>query len=89
MMARKSRFDKRRERPVAKNCPFCAGKNLPAGRQAEPDYKDVGVLHKYLTERGKLLGRARTGVCAKHQRAITVAVKRARHVALLPFVVRA
>jgi small subunit ribosomal protein S18 len=78
----KRRFDKRRERPVAKNCPFCANKS-------EPDYKEVSVLGKYVTERGKLLGRARTGVCAKHQRAITVAVKRARHVALLPFVVRA
>lgn len=78
----KRRFDKRRERPVAKNCPFCGGKT-------NPDYKDAGVLNKYITERGKLLGRARTGVCAKHQRAITVAVKRARLVALLPFVVRA
>lgn len=78
----KRRFDKRHERPVAKNCPFCAN-------NTEPDYKQVDVLSKYVTERGKLLGRARTGVCAKHQRAITVAVKRARHVALLPFVVRA
>ena len=78
----KRRFDKRRERPVAKNCPFCANKN-------EPDYKDVGVLQKYNTERGKLLGRARTGVCAKHQRAITSEVKRARLLALLPFIVRA
>lgn len=78
----KRRFDKRRERPVAKNCPFCANKT-------EPDYKDVGTLTKYITERGKILGRARTGVCAKHQRAITMGIKRARHVALLPFVVRA
>ncbi len=78
----KKKFDKRRERPVAKNCPFCAGKTAP-------DYKDVGGLNKYVTERGKILGRARTGVCATHQRAITIAVKRARHVGLLPFVVRA
>lgn len=78
----KRRFDKRRERPVAKNCPFCANKTVP-------DYKEVGVLGKYVTERAKILGRARTGVCAKHQRAITIAVKHARHVALLPFVVRA
>lgn len=78
----KRRFDKRRERPVAKNCPFCANKT-------EPDYKDIGVLGRYVTERGKLLGRARTGVCAKHQRAITVAVKRARYVAFLPYIVRA
>lgn len=78
----KKRFDKRRERPVAKNCPFCANKT-------EPDYKEVGVLIKYTTERGKILGRARTGLCAKHQRAITIAVKHARHVALMPYVVRA
>jgi small subunit ribosomal protein S18 len=85
----KRRFDKRRERPVAKNCPFCGSKNLPAGRQANPDYKDPGVLNKYITERGKLLSRARTGLCAKHQRWMTTAVKRARLVALLPFIVRA
>lgn len=76
------RFDKRRERPVAKNCPFCTNKT-------EPDYKDVGTLTKYTTERGKILGRARTGLCAKHQRAITIAVKYARHVAFMPYVVRA
>lgn len=80
-MKRNNRFNKK-ERPVAKNCPFCATKT-------EPNYKDIGVLGKYVTERGKLLGRARTGVCAKHQRAITVCVKHARHVALLPFVVTA
>jgi small subunit ribosomal protein S18 len=55
----------------------------------EPDYKDITLLSKYLTERGKILGRARTGVCSKHQRAIEQAIKYARHVALLPFIVRA
>jgi len=80
MMKRK--FDKRRERPVAKNCPFCAAKT-------EPDYKDIGALNKYVTERGKILSRARTGLCAKHQRAITVETKRARFVALMPYVARA
>ncbi len=78
----KRKFDKRRERPVARNCPFCANKS-------QPDYKDVGALSKYITERGKLVSRARTGLCARHQRAVTAAVKRARHVALLPFVLRA
>jgi small subunit ribosomal protein S18 len=78
----KRRFDKRRERPVAKNCPFCANKT-------EPNYKDTGALNKYITERGKLLSRARTGLCAKHQRGVTSEVKRARLVALLPFIVRA
>lgn len=81
MMQRKSRFQKR-ERAVAKNCPFCKGKT-------EPDYKEVGTLSRYTSERGKILGRSRTGICSKHQRAVTHAIKRARHVALLPFIVRA
>ena len=76
------RRNNRKERPVAKNCPYCATKTVP-------NYKDVGGLGKYVTERGKILGRAKTGVCAKHQRAITIAIKRARHMALLPFVVQA
>ncbi|MEK7119872.1 MAG: 30S ribosomal protein S18 [Patescibacteria group bacterium] len=80
-MLRKSRFIKK-ERPVAKNCPFCKGKT-------EPDYKEVGMLSRYTSERGKILGRSRTGICSKHQRAVTQAIKRARHVALLPFIVRA
>ena len=50
------------------------------------DYKDVATLKKYVSERGKILPRRITGTCAKHQRAITVAVKRARHVAIMPYV---
>lgn len=49
------------------------------------DYKDVAKLHKYITERGKILPRRITGCCAKHQRQLTSAIKRARNVALLPF----
>ena len=49
------------------------------------DYKDPEFLKKFLNEQGKILPRRITGTCAKHQRAITLAVKRARHVALLPF----
>ena len=49
------------------------------------DYKDVATLKHYVSERGKILPRRITGNCAKHQRALTVAVKRARHVALLPY----
>lgn len=78
----KRRFDKRRERPVARNCQFCDNKTLP-------DYKEVMVLNKYLTERGKIMGRARTGLCSKHQRELERQIKHARHVALLPFVARA
>ena len=63
----------------AKNCPVCAS-------GADVDYKDVNLLRKFLTERGKIQGRVRTGLCSKHQRQVTLAVKRARIMALLPFV---
>ena len=49
------------------------------------DYKDIARLRRYMSERGKILPRRITGTCAKHQRALTVAVKRARHIALLPY----
>lgn len=62
-----------------KVCVFCNEKAKPI------DYKDVATLRKYISERGKILPRRITGTCAKHQRAITLAVKRARHVALLPY----
>ncbi|MGI6736887.1 MAG: 30S ribosomal protein S18 [Anaerovoracaceae bacterium] len=62
-----------------KVCQFCTEKG------AVIDYKDVDTLKKYVTERGKILPRRITGTCAKHQRAVTTAVKRARVVALLPY----
>ena len=49
------------------------------------DYKDVATLKKFISERGKIIPRRITGNCAKHQRALTVAVKRARHVAIMPY----
>jgi len=69
-------------RPVPRNCAFCDTKT-------EPDFKDIGMLSKFVTERGKLVARGKTGICSTHQRKLTVSVKHARHVALLPFVVRA
>ena len=63
-----------------KVCVFCGDKN------GVIDYKDVAKLKRYVSERGKILPRRITGNCAKHQRALTVAIKRARHVALLPYV---
>ena len=72
-----------RRRPVRrrkKGCVFCADKN------AVIDYKDVNRLKKFVSERGKILPRRITGTCAKHQRALTVAIKRARHIALMPYV---
>lgn len=49
------------------------------------NYKDVATLRKFISERGKILPRRITGNCAKHQRALTVAIKRARHIALMPY----
>ncbi len=56
---------------------------LPKGQPI--DYKDIELLHKFVTERGKMLPRRITGLTARQQRALTIAVKRARLVALLPF----
>ena len=50
------------------------------------DYKDTNKSKRYVSERGKILPRRITGNCAKHQRALTVAIKRARHVALMPYI---
>lgn len=64
-----------------KVCRFCADKSLVV------DYKDAGNLRHFLTERGKIIPRRISGNCAKHQRALSVAVKRARIIALLPFTI--
>ncbi len=66
-------------RSKKKVCAFCADKVTGI------DYKDVSKLRKYVSERGKILPRRINGNCAKHQRQLTVAVKRARMIALLPF----
>ena len=62
-----------------KNCSLCADKIETI------DYKDASKLRRYLTEAGKIIPRRITGNCAKHQRALTVAIKRARHVSLMPY----
>ena len=62
-----------------KVCEYCANK------EAVIDYKDSNALRKYISERGKILPRRITGTCAKHQRAVTGAIKRARHLALTPY----
>lgn len=71
------RRDKRKARK--KVCAFCVDKI------AAVDYKDVARLRKFTSERGKILPRRITGNCARHQRQLTMAIKRARHMALLPF----
>ena len=62
-----------------KVCSFCVD------RQGEIDYKDVPRLRRYLSERAKIVPRRVTATCARHQRQLTVAIKRARHLALLPY----
>ena len=68
--------DNRRRR---KGCQFCVDK------VAYIDFKDTAKLRKYTSDRGKILPRRMTGTCAMHQRQLTVAIKRARHIALLPY----
>jgi small subunit ribosomal protein S18 len=66
--------------PKRKVCAFCSEKveNI--------DYKDAVKLRQYISERGKIDPRRKTGTCARHQRALAIAIKRARHIALLPYV---
>lgn len=80
-------MSEKNERPVRpagrkgrrKVCNFCVDKVEAI------DYKDVARLRRFMSERAKILPRRVTGTCARHQRALTVAIKRARQIALLPF----
>jgi small subunit ribosomal protein S18 len=71
--------DGKGRKPKKKVCSFCVDKVTSI------DYKDVPKLRRYTTERGKILPRRISGNCAKHQRQLTVSIKRARNMALLPF----
>ncbi len=68
-------------KPKKKVCQFCIDK------ATDIDYKDINKIRRYITERGKIIPRRISGNCAKHQRQLTVAVKRARNIAFLPFTV--
>ena len=72
-------LQKRRGRRKKRVCNFCVDNTTVV------NYKDVNKLRKYVSERGKILPRRITGNCAKHQRALTIAVKRARHIALMAY----
>lgn len=76
---KRSGYDRTKRR---KNCPFTTAGIKPG----EIDYKDINTLTKFITDRGKILPRRITGVSAHHQRFLSQAVKRARHMALLAFV---
>ena len=77
---RTERNDRRNRKSRKKVCAFCMDtiENI--------DYKDVPRLKRYLSDRAKIIPRRVTGTCARHQRQLTVAVKRARHLAFLPYV---
>ena len=62
-----------------KVCRFCADKNILI------DYKDPKLLRRFITERGKIVPRRVSGVCARHQRSLALAIKRGRHIAFLPY----
>lgn len=74
----KKKFYKQHNKNRRKVCVFCEDKK-------PIDYKDVNRLKKFVTEKGKIIPSRQTGTCARHQRELTVAVKRARNIALLPF----
>ena len=74
---------KRRGPPRRKVCPFCQDKG------SKIDYKNPAALKRLVTERGKIVPRRISGVCARHQREVSLAIKRARHIALRPYSAKA
>ena len=78
---RQDRDDRPFNRKRKKVCQFCIDKTLD-----KIDYKDIARLRKFISERAKILPRRITGTCTSHQRDLTTAVKRARHIALLPYI---
>jgi len=81
MAKKKKEIRPRRRTATPKKCFFCEEKK-------EPTYMEIEILQKFLTERGKIIGRARNGLCSRHQKHFSLAVKYARHLALLPFISR-
>lgn len=80
-MGKDRRPRKRILKNVPKKCYFCDEKKTPS-------YEDVASLQKFVTDRGKIVARTRNGLCAKHQKEMTLNVKYARHLALIPFISR-
>ncbi len=80
-MPKKKEVRPKRRVMTPKKCVFCEDKK-------EPWFSDIEALQKFLTERGKIVGRTRSGLCAKHQRHLTLAVKYSRYLALLPYISR-
>lgn len=79
-MAKKKKFIKKNLKiNTPKSCFFCKEKK-------EPEFNDTAVLSRFITDRAKIIARSRSGLCAKHQKRVTISIKHARHLALLPFV---
>lgn len=78
---RKARYYPRDQQKSRGKCTFCESK------VTRIDYKEADLLRRFITDRGKIRPQRQTGLCARHQRQVAVAIKRARHMALLPFVV--
>lgn len=76
---KKEPLRRRKKIIVPKECYFCDAKK-------EPWFSDTESLGRFMTERAKIIPRSRSGICAKHQRRLSISIKHARHVALLPFV---
>jgi small subunit ribosomal protein S18 len=80
-MAFNRKKNRRKRRPRRKVCPFCADKMIRI------DYKNIPVLERFITERGKIISSRITGVCSAHQRKLSLEIKRARNIAMLPYTV--
>lgn len=78
---KKQKRTPRRKIVAPKECYFCVEKK-------DPTFSDTAVLQRFVTERGKLIGRVRNGLCARHQRRLTDAIKHARYLALIPYISR-
>ena len=82
MAKKKRRIIKRMQKTNApKKCYFCSEKK-------EPVFSDAPTLNRFITDRAKIMPMLRTGLCSKHQKRLTIAIKQARHLALLPFIVK-
>ncbi|HNQ34506.1 MAG TPA: 30S ribosomal protein S18 [bacterium] len=83
MIPRKKKRERRGRRSlIARKCRFCEMGLV------DIDYKDTGVLRRYLSVRGKMISARFTGTCAKHQRKLSLAIKRGRYMGLLPYIIR-
>ncbi|MCL5432684.1 MAG: 30S ribosomal protein S18 [Patescibacteria group bacterium] len=70
-----------KRKSLPKKCMFCS-------ENKEPHFSETEILRRFVTERGKIVPRSRSGVCAKHQKTLGLSIKYARHLALLPFLER-